>query len=141
MLRAEVEPRHHELIADLFEKITLYDLKASAPTVQALADGKFDVRFTVHATKLYADGKGNETEAPLNETFEVGAFSAEPAKKGYSAAAVLTLQRIALRSGSQEVRLTTDKAPAFVGVDPFNIRIDRDSNDNLVKVSEPATTP
>ena len=141
LLRAEVEPRHHELIADLFEKITLHDLKASAPTVQALADGKFDVRFTVHATKLYADGKGNETEAPLNETFEVGAFSAEPAKKGYSSAAVLTLQRIALRSGSQEVRLTTDKAPAFVGVDPFNIRIDRNSNDNLVKVSEPATTP
>lgn len=141
LLRAEVAPRQHAFIADLFEKITLYDLKASAPVVQARADGKFDVRFTVEATKFYADGKGKETETPLDEVFEVGAFSTEPAKTGYRPQAVLALQRIALRSGRQEVRLLTDTAPAFVGVDPFNVRIDRNSNDNLVKVSAPEARP
>jgi hypothetical protein len=35
----------------------------------------------------------------------------------------------------------TDKAPAFVGVDPFNMRIDRNSNDNVVKVGAPGATP
>jgi aminopeptidase N len=141
LLRAEVDPRQHALISDLFEKITLYDLKASAPSVQARADGKFDVRFTVQASKFYADGKGKETEAPLAETFEIGAFSAEPAKKGYGPQAVLALQRVALHSGSQELHLVTDKAPAFVGVDPFNMRIDRNSNDNVVKVGAPGATP
>jgi hypothetical protein len=109
--------------------------------VQARADGKFDVRFTVQASKFYADGKGKETEAALNERFEIGAFSAEPAKKGYGPQAVLALQRVALHSGSQEVHLVTDKAPAFVGVDPFNVRIDRNSNDNLVKAPSPGATP
>ena len=141
ILRAEVEPSQHALIADLFEKITLYDLKASAPSVQARADGKFDVRFTVQASKFYADGKGKETDAPLAENFEIGAFSAEPAKKGYGPQAVLALQRVALHSGSQEVHLVTDKAPAFVGVDPFNMRIDRNSNDNVVKVGAAGATP
>jgi len=141
LLRAEVDPAQHAFIADLFEKITLYDLKASAPTVKARPDGKFDVRFTVQAAKFYADGKGKETQTPLNETIEIGAFSAEPAKKGYSRDAVLVLRRVALHSGSQEVHLVTDKSPAFVGVDPFNVRIDRNSNDNLVKVDAPGATP
>jgi hypothetical protein len=77
LLRAEVAPAQHGLITDLFEKITLYDLKASAPKVQARSDGKFDVRFTVQAAKFYSDGKGKETAAPLSESFEIGAFSAE----------------------------------------------------------------
>ena len=141
LLRAEVDPAQHAFIADLFEKITLYDLKASAPTVKARPDGKFDVRFTVQAAKFYADGKGKETQTPLNETIEIGAFSAEPAKKGYSRDAVLVLRRVALHSGSQEVHLVTDKSPAFVGVDPFNVRIDRNSNDNLVQVDAPGATP
>jgi ABC-2 type transport system permease protein len=141
LLRAEVTPAQHGLIADLFEKITLYDLKASAPKVQARSDGKFDVRFTVQAAKFYSDGKGKETAAPLSESFEIGAFSAEPAKKGYGPEAVLALQRVVLHSGSQEVHLVTATPPTFVGVDPFNVRIDRNSNDNLVKADPPGTAP
>ena len=141
LLKAEVNPAKHSFVADLFEKITLYDLKASAPRTQLRPDGKFDVRFTVQANKYYADGKGKETESPLWETFEIGAFSAEPAKKGYGPKSVLALQRIVLKSGSQEVHLITDKPPAFVGVDPFNVRIDRNSNDNLVKVDLPSVAP
>jgi len=95
----------------------------------------------VQANKYYADGKGKETETPLAESFDIGAFSAEPAKKGYGPEAVLALQRVALRSGSQEVHMVTDKPPAFVGVDPFNVRIDRNSNDNLVKVDPPGSAP
>jgi aminopeptidase N len=134
LLRAEVDSSKHSFIADLFEKITLYDLKASAPKVQQRSDGKFDVRFTVQANKFYADGKGKETESPLSETFEIGAFSDEPAKKGYGPKSVLALQRVVLTSGSQEVYLVTESPPSFVGVDPFNVRIDRNSNDNLAKV-------
>ena len=82
----------------------------------------------------HADGKGVETEAPLAERFEIGAFSAEPGKKGYRRDSVLLLERRPLQSGRQDVRLVLDRAPAFVGVDPFNVRIDRNSNDNVVKV-------
>ena len=46
----------------------------------------------------------------------------------------MAVERRPLVSGRQEVRLVTDREPAFVGVDPSNGRIDRNSNDNLVKV-------
>jgi hypothetical protein len=46
------------------------------------------------------------------------------------------MERRTLRSGAQEVKATVDRKPSFVGVDPYNKRIDRNSDDNLVKVQE-----
>ena len=92
------------------------------------------VSFTVQARKLYADGKGVEKEAPLDEAFDIGVFTAEPGKRGYAASDMLLMQRQRIRSGSQVVTLVMDRKPAFVGVDPYNKRIDRNSDDNLVAV-------
>ena len=135
LLRAEAGPQHAQLITDLFEKITLYDLKASDAKATKRADGRYEVSFTVDAKKLYADGKGRETEAPLNERFDIGVFSDEPGKPGYTRASVLLMERRALTSGKQLITLVVAKAPKFVGVDPYNMRIDRNSDDNVVRVS------
>ena len=134
LLRAEAGPRHDELITDLFEKITLYDMKASNAKARRLTDGKYQVTFTVAARKVYADGEGVETEAPLAESFDVGAFLAEPGKKGYTSKAALLMGRQPMRSGNQTITLTVEELPKFVGVDPYNKRIDRNSDDNLTKV-------
>ena len=106
----------------------------SAATAKKRTDGKYDVSFTVEGRKLYADGRGKETEAPLAEPFDVGVFTEEPGKKGYKRESVLLLDRRPLQSGAQVVTLTVDQAPKFVGVDPFNKRIDRNSDDNLTRV-------
>jgi aminopeptidase N len=135
ILRAEAGPQHEQLIVDLFEKITLYDLKATGAKSKKLPDGRWETTFTVEAKKLYADGKGKETEAPLDEPVDYGAFAAEPGKKGYSRESVLAFERRAVKSGKQEVKLVTAAAPKFVGVDPYNKRIDRNSDDNLTKVA------
>jgi aminopeptidase N len=134
ILRAEAGPQHDALITDLFEKITLLDLKATAATATKRADGRYDLVLEVEARKLYADGKGQETEAPLDEPVDIGVFSAEPGKEGFGADAVLHFERRPVRSGKQSIVLLVDKAPAFAGVDPYNKRIDRISEDNLVKV-------
>jgi ABC-2 type transport system permease protein len=135
LLRAEAGPQHDQLITDLFEKITLYDMKATEAKATKRADGKYDVTFTVEGKKLYADGKGKETESPLDEAFDVGVFTEEPGKKGYKRESVLLMQRQTLKTGKQTITLTLDRLPKFVGVDPFNKRIDRNSNDNLTKVA------
>jgi ABC-2 type transport system permease protein len=49
------------LITDLFEKITLYDLKTTMATARKRPDGRYDVTLTVQARKLYAQGRGQET--------------------------------------------------------------------------------
>jgi hypothetical protein len=47
---------------------------------------------------------------------------------------VLLSDRRPMKSGKQQVTLVVDKPPRFVGVDPFNKRIDRNSDDNLTRV-------
>jgi len=135
MLREEAGPGFDRQIEDQFDRITLYDLKATDAKGKKREDGKYEVSFTVEAKKLYADGQGKETEQPLDEAFEVGAFTVEPGKKGYSKEAVLDVERRPLKSGKQEVTLVLESVPKLVGIDPFNKRIDRNSDDNLTPVT------
>jgi len=134
ILRAEAGPQHDALITDLFEKITLLDLKAGGATATKRADGRWDLVLQVQARKLYADGKGKETEAPMDELVDIGVFSAEPGKEGFGAASVLAFERRPVHSGTQEIRVVVDQLPVYAGVDPYNKRIDRISEDNTVKV-------
>lgn len=133
-LRAQASPQDQQLITDLFEKITLWDLRATAASVKKRADGKYDVTFTVEAHKYYADGKGKETETPVDESFDIGLFTAQPGEGKFDTRNVIQLTRQNLHSGKQVIRLTVDKAPTYVGVDPYNKWIDRDSDDNVTKV-------
>ena len=91
--------------------------------------------FSVEAKKLYADGQGKESESRLAEPFEIGAFTVEPGKKGYSKDAVIAVERRDLKSGKQEVTMVLEQVPKLVGIDPFNKRIDRNSDDNLTPVT------
>ena len=129
--RAVAGPEHQQLITDLFEKIALYDVKVTDVTSKRRADGRWDVTLDVEARKLYADGKGKEAEAPLDEEFDVGAFTVEPGRKGYDKSSVLGVQRMRVRSGKQTLSLVTKAEPKYAGVDPFNKWIDRNSDDNV----------
>ena len=133
-LRAEAPADKQALITDLFEKITLYDVKTTSATAAERPDGRWDVTLVVEARKLYADGQGVETEAPLNETFDIGVFSAEPGKPGFEPANVLAMERRVLRSGTQTYRFITATRPTHAGVDPYNKWIDRESDDNVEPV-------
>jgi aminopeptidase N len=134
LLRKEAGPAHDREITDLFEKITLYDMKAHDAVAHKRADGRYEVSFTVDGRKLSADGKGRESEVPLEEPFDVGAFAVEPGKQGYSRNSVLLVERKVVKSGAQTVTLLLDAVPKLVGIDPFNERIDRNSDDNLTSV-------
>jgi hypothetical protein len=135
ILREEAGAQHEALIADLFERITLLDVKAVDAKATKRADGTWELSFEVEARKLYADGKGKETDTPLNEPFDIGVFTVEPGRKGYSAASILSFDRQTIRTGKQTLRLVVNQEPKFVGVDPFNKRIDRNSEDNITSVA------
>ncbi len=131
ILRAEAGPEHVALIKDLFEKITLGDVKTTKVTSQKRPDGKYDVAIEVEARKLYADGKGQETESPLDEPFDVGVFTTEPGDRGFTSESVLLFERHPLKTGHQTLTAVVDKEPRYAGVDPYNKRIDRSSDDNV----------
>ncbi|MBK8526786.1 MAG: hypothetical protein IPL57_06695 [Rubrivivax sp.] len=134
LLREEAGPAHDALITDLFERISLVAAKASAASTHQRPDGQWDLTLEVEARKLIADGKGVETEVPLDEAFDIGVFSAEPGAKDFKPASVLLFERRTVRSGKQQFQLVLKEKPLWAGVDPYNKRIDRNSDDNLRKV-------
>lgn len=101
-----------------------------------MPDGRWQVTLTVEAKKLYADGEGKETEAPMSEAWEVGIFSKKPEDEAFTKANVLAFERRPIRSSRQQVVLTLPAGtePSFAGVDPYVKRIDRNSDDNLIAI-------
>jgi len=136
-LRAEAPADKQQLITDLFEKITLYDVKASNAVAKRRGDGTYDLTFTVDAKKLYADGQGNETPAPMEETLDVGAFDVEPGNAGYDSSKVIAVRKMRIHSGVQTLSFVVSRLPKFAGVDPFNELITRNSEATITKVAPP----
>jgi len=134
--RAEARtPEEQALITDLFERITLYDLEAGEAKAIRRPDGKWEVSLPVSARKLYADGKGKETEAALSEAIEIGLFTAAPGHDSFDSRNVIMMRRVPIRSGRQVLKFVTTRRPLFAGIDPYNFYIDRDSADNIAAVS------
>ncbi|MBS0412035.1 MAG: aminopeptidase [Proteobacteria bacterium] len=133
-LRAQAPADKQQLITDLFEKITLYDVKTTSAKSARLPDGRWRVTLTVSARKLYADGNGKETPAPMNETLWVGLFDAKPGTGAFAARNVIAMERRPIHDGVQTLTFIAPKAPTWAGADPYNELIDRNSDDNLVAV-------
>jgi ABC-type Na+ efflux pump permease subunit len=136
LLREEAKTaEQQELITDLFERITLYDLKVQQPKAVKRADGKWEVTVPVEAKKFYANGKGEQKEAPLSDHIEIGLFTAKPGSGAFSKSDVIHVERLPIRSGSQVLKLVVDKRPTYAGVDPYSSYIDRNTADNVVPVT------
>jgi ABC-2 type transport system permease protein len=135
-LRAEAPVDKQGLITDLFEKITLYDVKTTKAVAKKRSDGRYDITLTVDAKKLIADGQGKETEVPMAERVDLGLFSVRPDAKTFDRSKVLAFKPIQLHSGVQTLVVTTPTRPNFAGIDPYTKLIDRNADDNLVSVSQ-----
>ncbi len=130
-IRAEAKPEQQVLITDLFEKISFYDNRIEEATAKKRSDGKYDVTLSLHADKLYSDGKGKETHGKLDDWIEVGVYSGEDDKDQE----VLYLKRLHITGKNPKVSIVVDKLPTEAGFDPNNKLIDRVSVDNRKKVS------
>jgi aminopeptidase N len=119
------------LITDLFERITLWDLKVEEATTSARSDGRFDVSIGVSASKFEADGSGAQTEVPLDLPIDIGIFSKNPDDVTQGDEHVLLLEKHRVQDGNLTFELIVDEEPSHVGIDPYNKLIDRNSDDNL----------
>jgi len=133
--RAVAGVEQQNLVTDLFEKITLFDLAVTDAAVEEVA-GEYEVSVTVAAKKYYADGKGVETEAPLNLNLDFALFP-EPTPQQAEVLGdadlppPLMLAKRAVVSGPQTFTFRVPERPARVGIDPYNKMIDRNPDDNL----------
>lgn len=131
-LNAVATPEEQAFIADLFEQITLYDLKVDSVTTEQVDDA-YEVTLTVSGAKYAADGEGMETEQPLDEWVDIALFTVDPSKINDDSQ-ILYKAKHQIVSGENVITVTVPEKPYYAGVDPFIKLIDRDSGDNVKKL-------
>ncbi len=130
-IRRVAGPEHQALITDLFEKVVLYDLRLESAVARAV-DGGYEVQVDVRAGKAESNGLGIDTEAPLAAPFEIVILpegDEDPVDR-----TPLYQSWHVLHTGTQRLTVRVPGRPAFAGVDPYHLMIDRVPGDNLLPV-------
>jgi hypothetical protein len=131
-LRAATPDSLHGLLQDLFETITLWDVRTEQATAVRTATGDYEVALNVVAKKIRADSLGRETEIAMDDLVEIAVFAeGEQSALGEP----LYLKRRRIRSGRQTIRITVPREPVRAGIDPWRKLFDRERRDNVVEVA------
>lgn len=122
------------MMSDLFEHITMWNVRADSARAEPDGAGAFRVTLYVDAFKTRTDSTGAQTQVPMDDLVDVGVYA-----DGSSAARGATLYRKQhrLRSGKQEIVVTVPSWPTLAGVDPDRMLIERQGDDNLTAVRIP----
>src|SRR5215472_8084683 len=131
-LRRETPPELQYLIKDLFEDITIFSNRTLEAKAEKRADGKYNVSIDVEARKYKADAEGNETEVPVNDYIDIGAFDRPAKDKQYGE--TLYRERVHIAQKNSTFTFVTAKLPDKAGIDPFALLIDRVPDDNTKSV-------
>jgi aminopeptidase N len=131
-LRAQTPPELQYLITDGFDNIVLYDNKVVSAVVTPTANHKFKVTMTVQASKVKADGNGNETPMGLNDYIEIGVFRG---KKDEEQPLYLKKEKITQEQSTYEI--VVNEMPTRAGIDPYNKLVDRNADDNMIDITKP----
>jgi hypothetical protein len=118
------------VLEDLFETITLWDVRTQAATWTARSDSTWTVRLTVNARKLRATGTGEESEVPLDDWIDFGVFG-EQEPGGPAHGRPLHIERRRITAADSVIELTVRAVPRRAGIDPYNKLIDRNPDDNV----------
>ena len=120
-LQAVTPDSFQYLLHDLFEKNTFWELETERATAQQTSAGAWQVTLDVRARKVVVDEAGIETEVPMDDWVEVGVFGeGEP-----------YLQKHRIRSGQQTITVTVPHKPTRAGIDPENLLIDLETENNI----------
>jgi hypothetical protein len=131
-LRAVTPDSLQSLLVDLFETITLWDVRVKAARAEQIGDSAYRVTMDVVGKKVRADRTGVETEVPMSDLVEIAVFAGN--ERPY-------FEKHRIRSGEQRLTLTLSRKPESVGVDPYNNLIQRVKDGKVVGLDELSTSP
>ena len=132
-LSGETPPQLQYLAKDLFEDITLFSNRTLDASARKRSDGRYDVTINVETHKFKADAKGNETEVPMDDWIDIGAFAKPEKDRKYGK--TLYRERVHITQTHSTYSFTANELPDLAGVDPFLLLIDRVPDDNTKKVT------
>ncbi len=134
-VRPATPERLRYVLEDMFETITLFENRIAVATYEKRDDGTYAVSLDVEARKMRADGRGVETEIPVDDWVDVAVFGEEE-KNGKKQEKVLYMEKHRVTAPRTTLQVIVNEPPLRAGVDPYNKLVDRNSDDNVRKVSE-----
>jgi aminopeptidase N len=132
-LRASTPDSLRPLLSDLFEHVTLWDVRADSARAEPVGGGAYRVTLFVEAAKARADSIGNETPIGMDDLVEIGVFAGEAA--GSSPGDALYLRQHRVRAGRQAIVVTVPGRPTRAGIDPHRRLIERERDDNVAEIA------
>jgi ABC-2 type transport system permease protein len=140
-LRAATPDSLRYLITDLFETITLYELRTDSAVVTDAPGqpGRFQVDLWVNARKQRADSGGRTMDIGMRDWMDVGVFAevkGDSAKRYDRIGMPLYLRKHPVDSGAQRFSVTVDRKPTRAGIDPLHKLVDRFIMNNTVKIKD-----
>jgi len=128
-LRAVTPDSLKPLLSDLFEHITLWDVRTDSAKAEPGEGGAYRVTLFVDASKARADSIGRQTPVEMDDLVEIGVFTGSP--RGLSPGEPLYLRQHRIRAGKQAIVVTVPRQPARAGIDPYRKLIERERDDNV----------
>ena len=137
------------LVKDMYETITLYDNKVLKATSIKMSDAKYKVKIEFQVAKYRTDTEGKQVFAdanqkpleanidgekvkslPLNDYIEVSVFGEKIKKNNHQYDNELVTKTYKINKIKNTFEIIVDEKPTEVGIDAYNMLVDRDSNDN-----------
>ncbi|MGB5388567.1 MAG: hypothetical protein WBP10_00150, partial [Thermoanaerobaculia bacterium] len=129
-LREVVPEQYRSVIEDMFETITHFDNRAVEATSSEQADGTYLVKLQTISRKLRTNEDGTDAEIPVDDWIDIGVFG----DSGVGVVELMNEKRL-ITEPNMTFEVLVDQRPVQAGIDPYHRLIDRDSKDNVVRVS------
>ncbi len=135
--RAVAGEQYQEMITDLFERITIFDLRVDEAEIELLESGNWKVSMDVSAAQYEANGEGEEASVDMAMELDIAVFPESGDELGeYDLPEPIHLERRVINNGDLHLEFEVSEKPVRVGIDPYNKMVDKNPNDNLKVVSE-----
>ncbi|MVM32006.1 hypothetical protein GO755_18295 [Spirosoma sp. HMF4905] len=134
LFRQQTPDSLQSVIDDQFERITIFNNRATAASFKKRPDGQYEVTIAVQAEKFYADSLGRETPTKLNDLIDVGVYG-KPAE-GKKQGKLLAVRRERMKQKVGKYTFIVKEEPFEAGIDPINFLVDRVPDDNLKRVDK-----
>jgi hypothetical protein len=138
-LRAVTPDSLQPLLSDLFEHITIWDVRTDSAKAEPVEGGAYRVTLFVDASKARADSIGNQTPIEMDDLVEIGVFAGNPGKGSPGESLYLKQHRI--RGGKQAIVIIVPRQPARAGIDPYRKFIERERDDNIKELPPGSRAP
>jgi ABC-2 type transport system permease protein len=123
-----------ETVADMFERIVVFDNSLKSWSYQKTNDGRYKISALISSVKTRSDSLGKAAETDPADWVDLGVF-AKNEKKPKTPGQLVYMKKIRLSSREQRVELYTDREPYMLGIDPYNKLIDKNTGNNLMDVN------